>query len=225
MAGGNIRKTPRQARSRVLHEAILDAAARILTRDGRARTNTNAIAREAGVSVGSLYQYFANLEGIIHALVHRHSQRIHDLVAHCLEPPPATLEEAIRRIVAAVFAAHRLEPALHDALDHDFGDGHHGLAHGHGSDDSHVHDHPSTKSAVRALFADLPATIRAEIRCSTPALAAIVASEIAHSLAHAAIVHPVAAASEAALIEAQAVAAILAYLGTAPTGSPDQPST
>lgn len=193
------RKAPRQERSKALVEAILDAAARILARDGREAANTNAIAREAGVSIGSLYQYFPSREAIIDALVHRHGHRIHAIVAGEGEPPPADLEEAVTRIVAAVFAAHRLDPALHDALDHDFG-------HAHGG-----HSHPSTKSAVRERLAALPDAVRAEIRCADPELAPLVASEIAHTLAHTALIHPT-ELHDAAALEREAVQAVLAYL-------------
>ncbi len=195
------RKAPRQARSRALVEAILDAAARILSRDGRDAANTTAIAREAGVSIGSLYQYFPSREAIIDALVHRHGHRIHAIVSGEGEPPPADLREAVTRMVAAVFAAHRLDPALHDALDHDFG-------HGHGG-----HAHPSTKTAVRERMAALPDAVRAEIGCANPELAPLVVSEIAHSLAHAALIHP-SEPRDAAALEQQAVTAALAYLTT-----------
>ncbi|MET0373451.1 MAG: TetR/AcrR family transcriptional regulator, partial [Rhizorhabdus sp.] len=182
-------------------EAILDAAARILARDGREAANTNAIARQAGVSIGSLYQYFPDRESIMRALVQRHGERIHAVVAGNDDAPPTDLASAVAEIVAAVFAAHRLDPALHDALDHDF-------AHRHGGDRL-----PSTKSAVRERMARLPAAIRAEIRCPEPQHAPLVVSEVAHSLAHAALVHPEAARDEAAL-ERQAVSAVLAYLTT-----------
>ncbi|WP_234013940.1 helix-turn-helix domain-containing protein [Cronobacter dublinensis] len=54
------RKLPRQARSRALVEAIIEATARIFERAGPAACTTNAVAEKAGVSIGSLYQYFPN---------------------------------------------------------------------------------------------------------------------------------------------------------------------
>lgn len=54
------RKAPRQARSRALVEAIIEATARIFEREGAAACTTNAVAEIAGVSIGSLYQYFPN---------------------------------------------------------------------------------------------------------------------------------------------------------------------
>ncbi len=59
------RKRPRQARSFATFEAILEAAARILESLGFAGFNTNAVAELAGVSIGSLYQYFPSKEALI----------------------------------------------------------------------------------------------------------------------------------------------------------------
>lgn len=65
----SMRKTARQARAQETVEAILGAAAHILKRDGASGLTTNRIAEAAGVSVGSLYQYFPNKEAIIVALI------------------------------------------------------------------------------------------------------------------------------------------------------------
>src|SRR3954454_19780925 len=62
------RKTPRQRRSQQLVDAILEAAIRVLTRDGAHRFTTARVAEAAGVSVGSLYQYFPNKEAILFRL-------------------------------------------------------------------------------------------------------------------------------------------------------------
>ena len=62
------RKTPRQERSTALVAAILDAAVRVLARDGARRFTTVRVAEEAGVSVGSLYQYFPNKEALLFRL-------------------------------------------------------------------------------------------------------------------------------------------------------------
>ena len=65
------RKTARQARSAATTEVIVEAAARILETSGHAGFTTNAIAERAGVSVGSLYQYFPNKDAITRALIRR----------------------------------------------------------------------------------------------------------------------------------------------------------
>ncbi|WP_051400011.1 TetR/AcrR family transcriptional regulator [Haloechinothrix halophila] len=65
------RKTPSQQRSRFTYDIILEAAARVFDREGLAAT-TNRIAEAAGVSIGSLYQYFPNKHAILHELALRH---------------------------------------------------------------------------------------------------------------------------------------------------------
>ncbi|WP_071672509.1 TetR/AcrR family transcriptional regulator [Nioella nitratireducens] len=59
------RKTPRQARAQATYAAVLQAAAHILTEQGRGALTTNRIAERAGVSIGSLYQYFPSKEAIL----------------------------------------------------------------------------------------------------------------------------------------------------------------
>lgn len=66
------RKIPRQARSRATVDRILDAAARLFDRDGYVATTTNHVAEEAGVSIGSLYQYFPSKDALLTALAERH---------------------------------------------------------------------------------------------------------------------------------------------------------
>lgn len=67
----NQRRSPRQARSRVTFDAILEAAAQILERDGSRAFNTNAVAERAGVSIGTLYQYFPHKRAILLAAAKR----------------------------------------------------------------------------------------------------------------------------------------------------------
>lgn len=65
------RKTPSQQRSRFTYEVILEAAARVFDAEGMSAT-TNRIAERAGVSVGSLYQYFPDKQALLHELALRH---------------------------------------------------------------------------------------------------------------------------------------------------------
>ena len=67
----NQRRSPVQARSRATREAIVQAATQVLERDGPAGFNTNRIAERAGVSVGSVYQYFSNKHAILAAAARR----------------------------------------------------------------------------------------------------------------------------------------------------------
>jgi len=67
----NARRRPKQARSRATWEAIVEAAAQILERRGAEGFNTNAVAERAGVSIGTLYQYFADKQALLVAAVRR----------------------------------------------------------------------------------------------------------------------------------------------------------
>ncbi len=111
------RKFPRQERSKIAVEAILEATTRILTEEGYDKANTNRIAERAGVSIGSLYQYFPNKESLITALMVKHSNEMIALVESKLTDfYDSTLEIGISEIVKVVIAAHAIDPRLHQVL-------------------------------------------------------------------------------------------------------------
>jgi AcrR family transcriptional regulator len=113
----NPRKQPQQDRSRMTVEAILEATARILTEEGYHKANTNRIAELAGISIGSLYQYFPNKESLMAALMEQHSNEIAELVESKLQDLfDAPLETAVPELVKAVIAAHAINPRLHQVL-------------------------------------------------------------------------------------------------------------
>ncbi len=201
----NPRKLPRQARSRALVDAILDAAARILEEQGREALNTNLVADKAGVSIGSLYQYFPNRDAIIAAVAERHGHRVHHCVADLNLKAETSLENAVGRITHSLFSAHALNPALHAALDGDLGQ-----VHGSNPAGGH-HHHAGTKDAMIMQLLNLPDTVKNEIQRSDMQLAAATVAEIVHALAHAAIVHPHSYRNPNTL-EREAVRAALAYL-------------
>lgn len=113
----NPRKSASQKRSRLMVDALLEATARILIREGFGNASTNRIAEVAGVSVGSLYQYFPSKEALVAALVDRHrlqiSQAVQEELAEAMQLP---LRRAVRKLVAVAVKAHRIDPALHRAL-------------------------------------------------------------------------------------------------------------
>lgn len=111
------RKSAVQARSRSTVEALLAATERVLVRDGYDRASTNKIAEAAGVSVGSLYQYFPSKEALVAAVIHRHNAAMLELVRTSLARV-ATLPpyETARELVRAMIEAHRLAPRLHRVL-------------------------------------------------------------------------------------------------------------
>jgi AcrR family transcriptional regulator len=111
------RKKPRQQRSQATVDAILDATARVLCSTGYDRASTNRIAMAAGVSVGSLYQYFPSKEALVAALVERHVAQMKGLVkAKLAEVATAPLAEACRTMIEAMFEAHAVDPRLHKVL-------------------------------------------------------------------------------------------------------------
>jgi AcrR family transcriptional regulator len=111
------RKHATQERSRVTVDALVEATARILVRDGFDKASTNRIAEEAGVSVGSLYQYFPGKEALVIEVIDRHNQEIMQLVRPALvEVMAQPVEKAVRMVVEVAVAAHRIAPELHRAI-------------------------------------------------------------------------------------------------------------
>lgn len=112
-----MRKQPKQRRSQAMVEAMIDATARILSRDGVDAVTTNRVAEVAGVSVGSLYQYFGHRDELIAAVAERHGQQMLALLTDSMiELASAPLPVAVRSYVTAMMRAHALEPELHRAL-------------------------------------------------------------------------------------------------------------
>jgi len=102
-------------------DTILEATARVLAKRGYSGTNTNLIAEVAGVSVGSIYQYFPNKESIIATLHRRHALQMRDIIIHVLSgAEETTLHGAIRALVKAQLEAHTVEPELHHILEVEF---------------------------------------------------------------------------------------------------------
>ena len=115
------RKSPRQARSKALVTAILDATAQVLVERGYAGSSTNLIASRAGVSIGSIYQYFPNKDSLIAALRERHATDLYDtLDAVLTRRNPQSLEEKLAAIVHGWMLAHQLEPDLHRVVEQEF---------------------------------------------------------------------------------------------------------
>jgi len=100
-------------------EAILQAAAETFARLGYARATTNKIARRAGVSVGSLYQYFPHKDSLLATLQERHRAEVDEVVHGALVRlgnPAVALEDTLRELLGGLVALHRANPALTRAL-------------------------------------------------------------------------------------------------------------
>lgn len=108
------RKSASQERSRATVDALIEATARILVKEGFDRASTNRIAGQAGVSVGSLYQYFPSKEALVAAVIDRHRDEIAQVARSALaKAATQPLEPAVRTMVAAAIEAHRVDPKLH----------------------------------------------------------------------------------------------------------------
>lgn len=111
------RRKPQQRRAQQTVEAILDAVTRILKREGLDRVTTNRIAEVAGVSIGSVYQYFPDKRAIFVALHERHVEQIDRLVeSKMLEHAASPLEMLMRAMIEAMVDAHVPDPELYELL-------------------------------------------------------------------------------------------------------------
>lgn len=111
------RKSASQERSRVTVDALVEATARILVREGFDKASTNRIAEHAGVSVGSLYQYYPSKEALVAAVIDRHNHEIMQVVnAAFAEVASQPIGKAVRRLVAVAIEAHQIDPRLHRVL-------------------------------------------------------------------------------------------------------------
>jgi AcrR family transcriptional regulator len=114
------RKEPRQGRSKATCEAILQATARILSMGGLSALNTNRVAETAGVSVGSLYQYYPNKESLLTALSEEHHAQIlahlNQLLAKRAKSDP--LSTTVAQVIEIALAHQFDHAALAAALEY-----------------------------------------------------------------------------------------------------------
>lgn len=121
----NARRIPSQARSAQTVEAICDAAIQVLEEEGLERLTTNRVAERAGVSVGTLYQYFSNKNDLLMALAEREARAVFLMVIEAIRnEPPGPRARAIARAFMGVYAHSRTRRLLmetyftHRGLDH-----------------------------------------------------------------------------------------------------------
>jgi len=110
------RKQPQQARSNQLVEAVLDAAVQVLMKEGTQRFTTARVAERAGVSVGSLYQYFPNKASILFRLQRDEWQRTSAQLRDILEDKATLPHARLRRLVHAFIQSECEEAAIRTAL-------------------------------------------------------------------------------------------------------------
>jgi AcrR family transcriptional regulator len=112
------RKLAQQERSQITVEAILQAAAQVFESRGYASATTNRIAERAGVSIGSLYQYFPNKDAILVALARQHLAESVAILAPRIQrlEEGTPWDEVLPEVVDAMVSMHALAPMLHRSL-------------------------------------------------------------------------------------------------------------
>lgn len=111
------RKTPKQERSRFMVTSILDATARVLVEMGFSRTSTNLVAERAGVSIGSLYQYFPSREALVAGVGRRYAEEKRSKLEALLKKSSGgDLRTDIAMVLEAIARAEAADPELSYAL-------------------------------------------------------------------------------------------------------------
>jgi len=111
------RKGPKQQRAKASLEAILDGTIRVLEQEGPDAATTSRIAEVAGVSVGTLYQYFANRDAILDALQDREFERAQQMMSRVLARGAfGSDREVARAVIEGLLELHSAAPALHRLL-------------------------------------------------------------------------------------------------------------
>ncbi|SAK60995.1 TetR family transcriptional regulator [Caballeronia fortuita] len=109
------RKAPAQSRSEATVASIVEAAAQVLESEGFDGFNTNAVARRAGVSIGSLYQYFPGKDALIVALIRREGARFHEDASGALTQRSG--KAALEYLIGAAVRQQLQRPMLARLLD------------------------------------------------------------------------------------------------------------
>ena len=110
-------RIPRQRRSRERVEAILEAAKALIGEKGSAGLKIQEIADRAGVTAGSMYQYFPNKAAILHALAEQYLDQFYSLLETSLSERPATLEESVEALQSLLDQFYHVnvnDPVLRD---------------------------------------------------------------------------------------------------------------
>lgn len=176
------RKQAVQDRSKFTVGAILEAAAQVFQTYGYAAGTTDRIAERAGVSVGTLYQYFPNKDTILVVLAERHIDEGFAQVHRFLDPIERIGKEELRPLIVAFFKAnvalHTRDARLHQVLFEE------------APLPKRVHEH--LKDGERVVLEKVRAILAAseELRVEDPGIAAYVILQTLESMAHNFVLHP-----------------------------------
>jgi AcrR family transcriptional regulator len=164
------RKRPKQARSTDLVAAILEAAAQVLAKEGAPRFTTARVAERAGVSVGSIYQYFPNKAAILFRLQsdewRQTSELLRDILEDTSRPPLARLRDLVLAFIRSECDEAAMRVALNDAapLYRDAPEAREARASGDRTMQVFMREAlPKASETARALAADLIATTLSKV--------------------------------------------------------------
>ena len=111
------RRRAKQARARETIAVVLEAAAQVLQREGYARATTNRIAESAGVSVGTIYQYFGDKDAIFDALIRREIDGLQRTLRNASPDPREPLADTLSRVLHVLVRARPEAPSLYRSLE------------------------------------------------------------------------------------------------------------
>jgi AcrR family transcriptional regulator len=198
------RREPKQQRSRQTVEAVLEAVQRVLKRHGAEAVTTNRIAEAAGVSIGSLYQYFPDKQAIFTALYDRHVDEVRHVIERTMaDCTSASVEDFTRELVEGLAIVHTEDAEVHEIFSSAVAEGGHGF-----------------KSALQAVFEQVIS--RAEQDRYPPDGAKRMLFVLPHMVE--ALVHGVAHQKQAVissdLAKDEAIRTVLLYLNSCQGGHP-----
>lgn len=110
------RKRPLQARAQATVEAILEATSQVLVKEGWDKLTTTRVAERAGVSVGTLYQYFPSRESLVAAIMDRYADAVASAIEEASTREGKTLAETVGIMIDALCTAKLSNPELSVAI-------------------------------------------------------------------------------------------------------------
>lgn len=200
------RRLPVQARAQRTVDAVLKASRQLFARRGYAATTTNHIAERAGVSIGSLYEYFPSKDAILVALVESHlddgERVLRDAAAAIAASHPSPLAHVVRTIVGAMVELHVRDHELHRIF----------------FEETRLPRRVRARlDAIEARATEELALLlgaRPDVSVDDPRLAAAIVVRTVEALTHRFVVHPNAAADQNGYVD-EIVRLLLGYLSRA----------
>jgi AcrR family transcriptional regulator len=202
----DLKKQPLQERAKFTVDVIKQAGIHILREQGYAGVTTNKVAEKAGVSIGSLYQYFPSKEVLVAEIKRDHFCQLRQLFQQAYDDTAGqALPERAKAFVMASIDAHRLDPVLHSVLNTDL-------------PDFEVKEDDDSAVSVRKWIEKLLDDHRHEIRDGVSiAVAARLSYSLVEAILHDAVSHAPESLEDASFVD-EVVLMLLAYLKPAPTG-------